>query len=93
MAQRLPVRPSYEYIVRSLAPALPNELTYPAATLDKSKATLTHRAHLNDIPEKVPASGWPAKRYATERRCHKFLVKNGLSAGIWKKSQLTGVPA
>ena len=33
-------------------------LAYPAAILDKSKATLTHRVHLNDTPEKVPASGW-----------------------------------
>jgi Alpha/beta hydrolase domain len=47
--------PSYEYIV---SPGASYELTYPAATLDKSKATLTHRVHLNDIPEKVPASSW-----------------------------------
>jgi hypothetical protein len=47
--------PSYEYIV-SAAPSY--ELTYPAATLDKSNATLTHRVHLNDKPDKVPASGW-----------------------------------
>jgi hypothetical protein len=47
--------PSYEYIVSS---GTSYALTYPAATLDKSKATLTHRIHLNDIPENVPASGW-----------------------------------
>jgi hypothetical protein len=47
--------PSYEYIVTS---GTSYALTYPAATLDKSKATLTHRIHLNDIPENVPASGW-----------------------------------
>ena len=47
--------PSYEYIV---SPGASYELTYPAATIDKSKATLTHRVHLNDVPEKVPASGW-----------------------------------
>src|SRR5579863_246767 len=47
--------PAYEYIVNSDASY---ELTYPAATLDQSKATLTHRVHLNDRPETVPASGW-----------------------------------
>src|SRR3989449_3842941 len=47
--------PSYEYIVNSGAS---HALTYPAATLDRSKATLTHRVHLNDIPKAVPASGW-----------------------------------
>src|SRR4030095_1239186 len=33
-------------------------LTYPAATLDRSKATLTHRVHLNDKPQIIPESGW-----------------------------------
>ena len=47
--------PSYEYIVNGDASY---ELTYPAATLDQSKATLTHRVHLNDTPQVVPASGW-----------------------------------
>src|SRR6202521_140839 len=47
--------PSYEYIVNA---GTSYELTYAAATLDRSKATLTHRAHLNDPPEVVPASGW-----------------------------------
>src|SRR6266581_8282954 len=47
--------PSYEYIVN---PGASYELTYPAATLDQSQATLTHRAHLNDVPQIVPASGW-----------------------------------
>src|SRR5882762_3575045 len=30
----------------------------PAATLDKTHATLTHRVHLNDAPQVIPASGW-----------------------------------
>src|SRR4051812_42612790 len=47
--------PSYEYIVTSGASA---SLTYPAATLDKSTAVLTHRVHLDDTPVVVPASGW-----------------------------------
>src|SRR6267378_1543554 len=48
--------PSYEYIVTSGTGAF--TLTYPAATLDKSKAKLTHRVHLDDPPVEVPASGW-----------------------------------
>jgi hypothetical protein len=47
--------PAYEYIVNAGASY---ELSYPAATLDRSKATLTHRVHLNDVPQIVPASGW-----------------------------------
>jgi hypothetical protein len=47
--------PAYEYIVSSGASY---ELSYPAATLDKSKAILTHRVHLNDMPQTVPASEW-----------------------------------
>src|SRR5262245_4968607 len=47
--------PSYEYIVTGGASY---ELTYPAATLDRSKATLTHRVHLNDPPQIIPESGW-----------------------------------
>jgi alpha/beta hydrolase family protein len=48
--------PAYEYIVTSGTVAFP--LNYPAATLDKSKATLTHRVHLDDIPAVIPATGW-----------------------------------
>src|SRR5437762_8382371 len=47
--------PSYEYIVNG---GTSYALTYPAASLDQSKATLTHRVHLNDTPQVVPASGW-----------------------------------
>jgi hypothetical protein len=54
--------PSYEYIV---SPGASYALTYPAATLDQSKATLTHRVHLNDTPEKIPASGWQYKADGT----------------------------
>jgi hypothetical protein len=47
--------PSYEYIV---TPDTAYELNYAPATLDQSKATLTHRVHLDDVPQVVPASGW-----------------------------------
>jgi Alpha/beta hydrolase domain len=47
--------PSYEYIVDAEDAYA---LTYPAATVDQSKAKLTHRVHLNDPPQTVPPSGW-----------------------------------
>ena len=56
--------PSYEYITFDDAKSARYSLTYPAATLDKSKATLTVRARLDDQPTTVPASGW---EYADER--------------------------
>jgi len=49
--------PAYEYITGSgNTNAIP--LSYPASTLDKSKAKLTHRVHLDDVPVPVPDSGW-----------------------------------
>ena len=47
--------PAYEYIV---SPGASYELNYAPATLDQTKATLTHRVHLDDAPQIVPASGW-----------------------------------
>jgi len=50
--------PSYEYIVFDNSTTMTSTLAYPAATLDKSQATLTVRQHLTDPAEDVPASGW-----------------------------------
>src|SRR5207248_4282753 len=47
--------PAFEYIV---SPGASYTLNYPAATLDQSQATLTHRVHLGDPRVVVPASGW-----------------------------------
>src|SRR4029077_21172919 len=47
--------PAHKSIV---SPDAPYALNYPAATLDPTKATLTHRVHLDDVPQVVPASGW-----------------------------------
>jgi hypothetical protein len=47
--------PAYEYIVTSGSSFT---LSYPAATLDKAQAKLTHRVHLNDTSVEIPASGW-----------------------------------
>ena len=52
------VGPSYEYIVTG-GPSSP--LSYPAANPgDKASPRLTHRVHLNDAPERVPAFGTTA---------------------------------
>jgi hypothetical protein len=48
--------PSYEYIVTG-DNSVP--LSYAAASLDTLKATLTHRIHLDDAPQLVPALGSP----------------------------------
>ena len=49
--------PGYEYIV---SPGATYTLAYPAAsgTQGAPNATLTHRVHLDDPPQPVPASGW-----------------------------------
>jgi hypothetical protein len=47
--------PAYEYIVTGAGSFA---LSYPAATLDKTKAKLTHRVHLDDMPVEVPATNW-----------------------------------
>src|SRR6266513_1611464 len=47
--------PAYEYIVTS---ATSFALSYPAATADKARATLTHRVHLDDPPQPIAADGW-----------------------------------
>ncbi len=47
--------PVYDYIVTGNASFA---LSYPAATLDKTKAKLTHRVRLNDVAVEIPAAGW-----------------------------------
>jgi hypothetical protein len=47
--------PAYEYIVSS---GTSFAMEYPVATPNKDAATLTHRVHLNDVPEVIPVSGW-----------------------------------
>ncbi len=47
--------PAYEYIVTGAASYT---LNYAAATLDKTKAKLTHRVRLNDTPVEIPATSW-----------------------------------
>ncbi|HYR18079.1 MAG TPA: alpha/beta hydrolase domain-containing protein [Myxococcales bacterium] len=47
--------PGYEYIVTGGGTFT---LTYAAASVDKSKATLTHRVHLDDVPKALGSSQW-----------------------------------
>ncbi len=56
--------PSYEYIVFDNATTTSYPLTYAAATLDQSKATLAVRQHLTDPRVTIPSSGW---EYLNER--------------------------
>ena len=49
--------PSYEYISSDNEQSS-YELTYPTASLDKTKATLTVREHLNDPPQDLPPTAW-----------------------------------
>ena len=51
--------PAYEYIVAGNSTTSSFTLSYPAADPgDKTTAVLTHRVHLDDVPQVVPASGW-----------------------------------
>src|SRR5438132_238508 len=54
--------PSYEYIVFDNATTLSSTLAYPAASLDRSSATLTVRQHLTDA--RTPVAAW---EYVNER--------------------------
>src|SRR4029453_9666319 len=55
--------PSMEEVVVDSNDVLIGRLTSPAATLDKSQATLTMRVRVDDTPTVVPADGWD---YANE---------------------------
>lgn len=50
--------PSYEYIVFDNSTTVTSDLAYPAASPDKSQATLTVRQHLDDEPTTLPTTGW-----------------------------------
>jgi len=50
--------PAYEYIVMGTATGTSYTLTYPAASADQTKGTLTWRKHLDDVPAPIAATGW-----------------------------------
>lgn len=47
-----------EFVIDKNATAASEPLTYPAATADKSQATLTVRENFGDTPIVIPSSGW-----------------------------------
>ena len=52
------VGPAMEEFVIDDATTMQGRLTYPAASVDKSKATLVVRTLTTDDPKEIPASGW-----------------------------------
>jgi hypothetical protein len=52
------VGPSLEELVIDNGTTITVGLRYPAATPDKSQASLTVRVHYDDLPVTVPATGW-----------------------------------
>jgi hypothetical protein len=52
------VGPSMEEFVVDAAATTTGPLTYPAASLDPSRATLTARAQVSDKPEIIPSTQW-----------------------------------
>lgn len=59
------VGPALEEFAVDNSTTLVNTLTYPAATLDTTQATLLVRTHYEDAPVAIPSSGW---EYANSRQ-------------------------
>jgi len=87
--------PSYEYLVFDNATTKSAPLSYAAASLDKSKATLTVRQHLTDPRATIDSSGWefvnersirllPAGTAFQQSAINEFMftAKNPLVAGL-----------
>ena len=89
------VGPSLEEFVIDNATTIAAGLTYPAATLDKSQASLTVRVHYDDPPVTIPATGWeyvnnrtirllPAETAFTQGRLFEFTypARDPIVAGL-----------
>ena len=89
------VGPSLEEFVIDNATTIAAGLTYPAATLDKSQASLTVRVHYDDPPVTIPATGWeygnnrtirllPAGTAFTRGRLYEFIypARDPIVAGL-----------
>jgi len=89
------VGPSLEEFVIDNATTVAAGLTYPAATLDKSQASLTVRVHYDDPPVTIPATGWeyvnnrtirllPAGTTFTQGRLYEFTypARDPIVAGL-----------
>jgi hypothetical protein len=57
--------PVYEYIENDNNTTMASTLTYTPNTLDQTQAKLTVKAHLNDVPTVIPASGWAYTKVTT----------------------------
>jgi hypothetical protein len=57
--------PVYDYIENDNATTITSTLTYVPNSLDQSQAQLTVKAHLNDVPTVIPASGWAYTKVTT----------------------------
>ena len=57
--------PVYDYIEFDNATTMVASITYTPNTLDQSQAQLTVKAHLNDVPTVIPASGWAYTKVTT----------------------------
>jgi hypothetical protein len=89
------VGPALEELVVDNSTTFTGTLTYPAATLDKSRANLTVRVHYEDPTENVPAASWeyvndrtirllPSGTPFVQRRLYEFtyLAKDPAVAGL-----------
>ena len=89
------VGPSLEEFVIDNATTIAAGLTYPAATLDRSQASLTVRVHYDDPPVTIPATGWeyvnnrtirllPAGTTFTQGRLYEFTypARDPIVAGL-----------
>ena len=89
------VGPSLEELVIDNATTIAAGLTYPAATLDKSQASLTVRVRYDDPPVTIPATGWeyvnnrtirllPAGTAFTQGRLYEFTypARDPIVAGL-----------
>lgn len=52
------IGPSYEYIVFDSASSKSYRTSYNTNTMDTTKATLTVRNHLTDVPQTIPSTDW-----------------------------------
>jgi Alpha/beta hydrolase domain len=57
--------PVYDYIENDNATTMTSTLTYTPNSLDQTQAQLTVKAHLNDVPTVIPASGWAYTKVTT----------------------------
>ena len=78
--------PNYMYIVSGGSSVT---LNYPAASLNQADAKLTHRVHLDDTPQDVPASGW---KYNADGTAISLVAGNFVNNDIYEFSYVAKNP-